>query len=138
MDEVTLSEFIGEALSQILLGVDDAKKKLEDTNREDWVSPPIVSIGRGEESLNQTVRALLPNGNSGDAHLVWFDIAVSAAEGTEKGARLKVLSSLLGAEAGGKKTSDFGSVSRIRFSIPLFLAGPTTSPRTRQTQAISE
>ena len=45
---MTLKEFIGEALSEIILGIDEAKKRLEDSDRAHWVSAPIAAIGAGQ------------------------------------------------------------------------------------------
>ena len=119
-----LKDFIGETLSQIILGIDQAKEKLQDSGKSDWVSPPIVTIGEGQVIHDHDARVQLPGRRYTKATVVHFDIAVSASEGSEggAGAGLKVVG--VEARVGGSVTAEAGSVSRIKFTVPLVLAAP--------------
>ena len=116
---MTLKEFIGETLSQIVLGIDDAKKKLEPSGRSHWAGPPISTVGKGGPIHDTDVAVWLPGGEATNkANLVRFDVAVHAAEAKEGGGGVKVAV----AHLGGKLSAEQSSVSRIQFDIPLIIA----------------
>ncbi len=55
---MTLSEFVGEALSEIIFGIDEAKKRLKSTDRDHWASAPIAAVGAGH-AIHDTDVAVL-------------------------------------------------------------------------------
>ncbi len=78
---MTLREFVGEALSEIIFGIDEAKKRLEPSERGHWVSAPIAAVGAGHAIHDTDVAVWMPDGKSfNKANLVRFDVAVQATE----------------------------------------------------------
>ncbi len=78
---MTLSEFVGEALSEIIFGIDEAKKRLKPTSRDHWASAPIAVVGAGQAIHDTDVAVWMPDGQSlNKANLVRFDVAVQATE----------------------------------------------------------
>ncbi len=78
---MTLRDFVGEALSEIIFGIDEAKKRLEETGRGHWVSAPIAVVGAGRAIHDTDVAVWMPDGQSlNKANLVQFDVAVQATE----------------------------------------------------------
>ena len=50
-----------------------------------------------------------------------FDIAITAEDQAQGGAKIKVLSGLLGGDVGGEKSSKNSIASRIQFNVPILL-----------------
>ena len=116
---MTLKEFIGEALSEIILGIDEAKKRLEPSDRAHWVSAPIAAVGKGQVIHDTDDAVWMPDGQSvNKANLVRFDVAVHATASSkgEGGIRVAV------AQFGGELSKEQTAVSRIQFDIPLIIA----------------
>ena len=121
---LSLKEFIGEAMSQIVLGIDDAKEKLG-SERSHWVSPPIYIIGKGEAIHDTDVAVWLTEDAITKANLVRFDVAVHASKTVEaKGGVEVTFLTVVDAELGAKGRSEDLSISRIKFDIPLIIATP--------------
>ena len=91
--EVDLQEFVSKTLLQIIAGVADAKNSTDRRGGE-------VSRRLAEEEI------------------VKFDIAIVASDTTEKSGGLRVAGLV---EAGGGKTSQEASTSRVQFSVPIRL-----------------
>ncbi len=128
---LSLKEFIGEAMSQIVLGIDDAKEKLEGSERSTWISPPIRTIGKGGAIHDTDVAVWLTEDVVTKANMVRFDVAVHASKVVEGKAGLEVAVFSMGeAGIGGKGRSEDLSVSRIKFDIPLIIAEPFAKQRT--------
>ena len=116
---MTLREFIGEALSEIILGIDEAKKRLEPSGRPHWVSAPIAAVGKGQAIHDTDVAVWMPDGQSvNKANLVRFDVAVHATESSKGGGGIQVAV----AQFGGELSKEQAAVSRIQFDIPLIIA----------------
>ncbi len=78
---MTLRAFVGEALSEIIFGIDEAKKRLEETGRDHWVSAPIAAVGKGQAIHDTDVAVWMPDGKSiNKANFVRFDVAVHAKQ----------------------------------------------------------
>jgi len=116
---ITLKDFIAEALSSIIFGIDEAKKRLESSSRDHWVSAPIAAVGAGHAIHDTDVVVWLPDGeNVNKANLVRFDVAVRATESKKGGGGVKVAV----VDVGGELSKEDAAVSRIQFDIPLILA----------------
>ena len=82
---MTLKDFVGEALSEIIFGIDEAKKRLEQSDRSHWVSAPIAAVGAGQAIHDTDVAVWMPDGESvNKANLVRFDVAVHATESKKR------------------------------------------------------
>ena len=119
MSSMALDEFISEALTQIVQGIDQAKAKMGD--RADWVSPPIHSVGQGTAIHDANLRVHYRDGTA-EADLVRFDVAVHAASSGEGGGKAGLKLSVVSAELGGKKQKENKSISRIQFEVPLIIS----------------
>ena len=115
-----LNEFIAETLTGIIGGIDMAKAKMKDSGRDEWVSPPISTVGKGGEIHDADVRVYRRGGYTSKAHLVRFDVALHASETGEAEGGVKVVV----ASVSGKTMMEEKSVSRVRFDIPLVVADP--------------
>jgi hypothetical protein len=95
-----VQEFTKRALLQIVAGVEDAQRAIDDAKHHGEVNPD----------------ALTPPA------FVEFDIAVTASEGTSAGGGVGIR--VVGFQAGGGAKTDTRaeSVSRIRFSVPIRLS----------------
>jgi hypothetical protein len=116
---MTLKDFIGEALSEIIFGIDEAKKRLEPTGRDHWISAPIAAVGAGQAIHDTDVAVWMPDGTSvNKANLVRFDVAVHATESKKGGGGVEVAV----VNVGGELSKEEAAVSRIQFDIPLIIA----------------
>ncbi len=116
---MTLKDFVGEALSEIIFGIDEAKKRLEQSDRSHWVSAPIAAVGAGQAIHDTDVAVWMPDGESvNKANLVRFDVAVHATESKKGGGGVKVAI----VQLGGGLSKEQAAISRIQFDIPLILA----------------
>ncbi len=116
---MTLKDFIGEALSEIIFGIDEAKKRLEQSGRSHWVSAPIAAVGAGHAIHDSDVAVWMPDGKSfNKANLVRFDVAVHATKSTKAGGGVKVTV----VQLGGGLSKEQAAISRIQFDIPLVIA----------------
>ena len=68
-----------------MFGIDEAKKRLEPTGRDHWVSAPIAVVGAGHEIHDTDVAVWMPAGSVNKANFVRFDVAVQATK-SKKGA----------------------------------------------------
>ena len=121
MTALTLDDFIASTLTQIVEGIDKAKTNLKESGREDWVSPPIASIGQGDQIHDTNLRVHY-GGGTVDANLVRFDVAVHAGETAEAGGKAGVKAFVVSADLGGKTQAEEKSISHIQFEIPLIIA----------------
>jgi len=117
---VDLEQFVREALSEIVLGVNAAQEQVEAKGGR--INPAGVSPGAtpdgylGQLSSGETVFA------------VDFDVAVTVSGGApgETGARLQVLG-LFTPKLGGAKRTARDSTSRIKFRVPVALRPDSVS-----------
>jgi hypothetical protein len=75
------------------------------------------------------------NRSNNYARTVSFDVAVTAEDSALGGAKVKVLSGILGGDIGGTKESKNVLASRVQFSVPvLFPAKDIGDPEARLTK----
>ncbi len=115
---MNLEEFINESLRQIMNGVADAKKYGSTIGAE---VNPFAHMG-GVDSQPEGAVYRLNKGKGGQwAQNISFDVAVTTSKesSSEGGAKLSVAVFSLG---GGKENnSTNSSVSRVQFTVPVFL-----------------
>lgn len=109
-----LREFVGEALAEILQGVNDAQQVLgplgDDIN-------PKLSTPQG--TLEQKGNLVSRQGKL--VQLVEFDVAVTVSEGTGTKGGIGVFVGGIGLGSQGQSNATNSSLSRIKFTIPLTL-----------------
>jgi hypothetical protein len=114
---MNLSTFISETLVQICEGIEDANARLSGSDAivcPDRVYPvdnnqQCYGVWKPDQTLNSIV------------HLVRFDVAVTAAEGSETKGGIGVMVAAIGLGSQGKSESSKASESRIKFDIPVLL-----------------
>lgn len=109
-----LEDFVSETLSQIVRGIEKAR---EETGRQATVGAQVGILPPGD---NTGVGVMPVKGSNGDvAHLVNFDVALTASGGAEAKAKLGVVSGLLNTGGEARKDWQNSTVSRVQFTIPL-------------------
>jgi hypothetical protein len=104
-----LKTFVTETLCQIQEGVEDAIKRRVETGGGGAINPSYSEFKEATKSIIKDVT---------------FDVAITASEGEEKGAKggLRVAGIGIGLEGKGTKANEV--VSRVQFVIPM--VAPTT------------
>ena len=104
-----LNEFIENALTQIIDGVNAAAKHAKDNGA---IIDPANDKGMTFDNAATTGRKIAE---------VNFDVALSVSEGTGTKAGISVLRGAINLSAGGQSTAENSVVSRIRFVVPMAL-----------------
>lgn len=112
-----LKEFLSETLLAIIAGVTDAQRKASEHGA--LVNP----TGLMRNVSNVSDNAIWDNSNNNYARTISFDIAITAEDTATGGAKVKVLSGLLGGDIGGEKGNKNSVASRIQFVVPVLLPG---------------
>lgn len=111
-----LEDFVATALGQIVRGIKRAQEETADTGV--WINPvgkhPQPALGPGIE-VADNLYSVINN--------VEFDVALTAVDKTEGGAKagLKIFAAELG--AGGKLASENSTASRLHFKVPVAWPG---------------
>ena len=120
---VSLQNFVRDALAQVVLGIEDAKRTVG-PELADQICPQIVSMGRTGAVGETTVRVRYRNGTC-DAEVMRFDVAVYAGETIEVATtETQSLWSAFRARLGGNPPRREIPVTRIQFEIPVILSKP--------------
>ncbi|WP_339414449.1 hypothetical protein [Pseudomonas sp. EA_35y_Pfl2_R5] len=124
-----LKDFVAESLLSIVEGIKDAQSKFSEHGAH--INPG--NLMRGTSAVAEN--SVWDNTNNNYAQLVSFDIAITAEDAAKAGARVKVLSGLLGGDIGGEKGTKNILASRVQFSVPvLFPTSNLEDPEARQTK----
>lgn len=114
-----LREFVAEALSQIVDGVKEAQDRTQASGAR---VNPLLTINH-EAAAKQGM--LIAHGMA-HAQLVQFDVALTAKEGTGTKGGIGVVVGAFTLGSTGQSQEESGSVSRVKFSVPLVLPnGPS-------------
>ena len=92
-----LKDFVAESLLSIVEGIKDAQSKFPEHGAH--INPG--NLMRGTSAVAEN--AIWDNTNNNYAQLVSFDIAITAEDAAKAGAKIKVLSGLLGAILAARK-----------------------------------
>lgn len=110
-----LKDFISNALTQIVEGVQEAQGKVTVLGAE--INPSVMGgidyvakHGGGMETRN---------GNY--AQIVEFDVAVTASEGKGTTGGIGIVAGVINLGSSGQSTSENTSVSRLKFKVPVAL-----------------
>lgn len=109
-----LKEFIRDTLTQIAEGAAEAQANINALGGE--VIPHIRSgtyMELGKHGLLST--------ENGYAHMIEFDVALTASEGTGTKGGIGVFLGAVTLGSGGESKTENSSLSRIKFSIPISL-----------------
>ena len=107
-----LQNFVASTLVQIVQGIKEAQRQLADTGAR-------VNPGHAQAPGQSGRSALRDQGTWNETQDIAFDIAITAAEGSETGGVLGIR--VLAAQIGGGRvaTQESSGVSRVKFVIPL-------------------
>ncbi len=107
-----LQNFVASTLVQIVQGMKEAQRQLADTGA-------CVNPGHGQAPGQSGRSAVRDQRTWNETQDIAFDIAVTAAEGSETGGTLGIR--VLAAQIGGGRgtTQESGGVSRVKFVVPL-------------------
>ena len=112
-----LKDFVSETLLSIITGVSDAQEKAKAHGAH--VNP----AGLMRHTTKITDNAIWDNRTNVYAQTVSFDIAVTAEDTAQGGAKIKVLTGIFGGDIGGEKGSKNAVASRVQFVVPVLLPG---------------
>lgn len=107
-----LQTFVAETLKQIIDGVVDAQAHAK--------SKGAVINPTGFKSSLST-RTTRETDSPAHRQHIEFDVAVTAGEGTEKKGGLRIAVGALAFGGQGQATANTQSISRVKFTIPVFL-----------------
>jgi hypothetical protein len=110
---VDLKEFVSETLVSIVTGIKDAQEKTRNLGAS--VNPG--GLMRKSEAVSDN--STWDNRNNNFSQPVTFDIAITAEDSAKGGAKVKVLSGILGGDISGEKGSKNVLASRIQFTVPV-------------------
>lgn len=114
-----LKSFVKETLIQIVEGVKEAQDGVKETGAQ--INP------KGLFTESNSVIKWLPerraSGSWREGQVVEFDIAVGVSEKDEAkgGVGIQIASIMIGVGISGKIEDENSTVSRLKFSVPLFL-----------------
>lgn len=108
-----LKDFVAESISSIVQGISEAQSSA--TKLGASINPG----GLMRNAKNVTDNSIWDNSNNNYAQPISFDIAITAEDSASGGAKVKVLSGLLGGEAGGQTGTKNVLASRIQFTVPV-------------------
>ena len=113
-----LKSFVTQALVDIVEGVIDAQKKLQGTGAK--INPQYTMMTHSTENH---VPWLEDGNNYRHGQIVEFDVSVTASERDEAqgGLGIQVASIINLASVSGKSEDQNSVVSRLKFSVPVFL-----------------
>ncbi len=110
-----LKEFVSETILSVISGVSDAQEKAKELGAH--VNPG----GLTRNVSNIADNAIWDNSTNNYAQPVTFDVAVTAEDTATGGAKVKVLSGILGGDIGGQKGNKNVVASRVQFVVPVLL-----------------
>lgn len=111
-----LKDFIRESLVQISQGIEEANEALKDSIAE--VNPAKFIAHSGESQAYGRVSATADE-NKPLVHLVDFDVAIQAQQGSESGGGMKLSIASVGIGADAKTRDSSSTESRLKFAIPM-------------------
>ena len=116
-----IRQFIKETLFQIASGINDANEALAGTNAQ--VNPKNVYPAESKYAhVYGHIQTERPMNRA--VHLVEFDVAVHATEGTETKGGIGIAVATLALGSQGKSEATKASESRIQFGIPMMFPEP--------------
>lgn len=105
-----LRQFVSETLTQIVGGIEDAKKSITDGSAR--INP------RLNPHSDAKIKQLVDDNDSLIQDVV-FDVALTVSSGTGTSGKVSVLAGLLNLESGGKSSNDQGRTSRVQFKVAV-------------------
>ena len=125
---MNLKDFVSETIISIIAGVCDSQQKANEYNAH--VNP----AGLMRNTATTSTNAVWDNRTNVYAQPVSFDVAVTAEDSAQAGAKVKVLS-LIGGDVGGQMEKKNAVASRVQFVIPvLFPAQDIGDPEARRSR----
>jgi hypothetical protein len=110
---MNIQQFVCESLVQLTKGIQEAQGKLKDTSAR--INPGM--LGSPEETSGKIIGK--SDSDSTPVLLVEFDLAVTAAKGTETKGGIGILVGSIGIGSHGQTEKISESYSRLCFSVPM-------------------
>jgi len=111
---VELRDFVSETLTQIIDGLDDAKKRIDN---EQVIISPRISNTFGFKG----VTGIVPSADDAPAIMINFDVSLSTTEGSDTKGGIGVVTGIVALGSSGQSSSETASLSRVQFGIPVIL-----------------
>ena len=108
-----LKDFIATSLTNLVEGLVEAQKQVAVHSAH--INPG--NLMRNTSEVGES--AIWDNRNNNYARMVTFDVALTAEEGANTGAKVGVAAGLFSLGAGGSTENRNLAVSRVQFSIPV-------------------
>lgn len=104
-----LKDYISETISNVILGIKDAQKKIEKSGG--YINPVIQRYGNNESKhLARGARTI---------EEVEFEIVLKLEEAQGSGAKINVFSGLFGGSIKAQSQESNQSMNKIKFSVPI-------------------
>ena len=116
-----LEDFVSGTLVQIARAIEKANEELKNTKAK--VNPPNTFPMSSDHSSSVYGHVMLDQDDNLNppVHLIRFDVAVSASEGTESKGGMGIMVASIGLGTQGKSDASKNTTSRIEFGIPMLL-----------------
>ncbi|TGD70331.1 hypothetical protein E4634_21170 [Mangrovimicrobium sediminis] len=113
---MNLKQFVSESLVEIIEGITDAQARIAS---EDAQVVPNVSNLFTKSQSGGTNLALGWDSNGNLIHILEFDVAVTATEGTETKGGIGVVAGMFAVGSQGRSEEMSQSISRLKFRVPI-------------------
>jgi len=114
-ENMELKDFISEALTQIIEGVNEANNTLKANGAE--INPPLM--GGIDYAAKHGGGLQTSSGNY--AQIVEFDIAVTTTQGKGTKGGIGIVAGAINLGSSGQSNTENTSISKIKFNVPLAL-----------------
>jgi hypothetical protein len=109
-----LKDFVAGTITQIVEGVDAAKKSVDSENV--MVSPTLSGT-----AAHKGYSGTFPTSNDSPATMINFDVSLSTTEGSGTKGGIGVVTGIVSLGSSGESRNETSSLSRVQFSIPVIL-----------------
>ncbi len=131
-----LKEFVTETLVSIVEGVKAAQERVNNNDADADADAFVNPGGLMRNSKGVADNAIWDQRTNNYARHVAFNVAVTAEDSSSGGAKVKVLTGILGGDVGGEKSNKNTAVSRVEFIVPVLLPSHNVGdPAARSTLA---
>ena len=111
-----LKEFVAESLKEIVLGVQEAQRSVQDTNAV--IAPKMKMKGDSKDKFMAT------EFNDG-YYIVTFDVAVTAQESAGQKGKAGLSIPYFSMGGGLEASQENGTISRLKFELPIVWPTPS-------------
>ena len=117
-ENLELRDFVSQSIAEIVEGIVDAQKRLE--NSDTTINPALYNVFSGSQS-GGTNLALGWDKENNLVSTINFDVAVTVNDGTETKGTIGVVAGMFALGSQGKSSQSNQSISRLQFKVPISL-----------------